>query len=408
MATIKIIHYTSKKYKDKTSPVLLRLTIQRKIRNFSLPDNYTCLPRQWDKRNSRFNFRYPNYDDANTRLTEAYAKAENIIRSLNRKNNDEGFTHDEFAELFKKKSNKLYLLQYFDQRIKRIAEVGSAGNAAVYLDSKKQFEIFFETDLEMSKVTLKQLNLYVEKCYKKGLKDTTIHARLRTLRALFNIAKKEEGLENYPFEAFNWKQFNLKTEKRALSKGDVCKIRDFNLESDSTLFDAKNYWLLSLYCAGLNFSDHAKLEAANIISEEGDKTLVYVRSKTKKTLKIPLIEQALEILNYYLNQNYGKKYIFPILDPDVHQTPHQINTRIKTALKKYNGELNEFALKVGIEKHLTSYVARHSFATILKKELVSTDLISELLGHHEGPISTQIYLDEYTYSQKADAIRKLL
>jgi len=408
MATIKIILYTSKKYTDKTSPVLLRLTINRKIRNFSLPDNYKCLPMQWDKRNCRFNHKYPEYDDANARLTETYVKAESIIRELNRKSNDEGFTHDEFAELFRKKNNQLYLFQYFDQIINRLDKVGKIGNRDVYRDTKHQFENFFsDPEIEMSKITVKHLNLFVEQCQTKGLKGTTMHSRLRTLRSLFNKARKEEGLENYPFEKFDWSQLNLETEKRAITKDDLLKIYNYKLEPNQPGFDSHNYFMFSYFCYGLNFGDMAKLEPENIIDEGGQMILKYYRSKTKKIIRVPLSEYALEILKYYQDSNYGHKYIFPILNPETHVTKQQIRTRIKTALKKFNAEMQGIAEEIGIDKHITSYVARHSFATILKKSNVGTAVISEMLGHHSESV-TQTYLDEFDLSDKTNAAKKLI
>lgn len=408
MATIKIILYKSKKYKDKTSPVLLRLTINRKIRNFSLPDNYTCLPGQWDRRNSRFNFKYPDYDEANERIDEFVNKAKKIVRELNKKNNDEGFTHDEFAVLYRKKNNQLYLFQYFDQIITRLDKAGKIGNRDVYQDTKNQFETYFgDPDRGMSKITIKDLNLFVEQCQAKGLKESTVHFRLRTLRSLFNKARKEEGLENYPFEKFDWSQLSLETEKRAISKDDLLKIYNHKMEPNQPGFDSRNYFLFSYFCYGLNFGDMTKLEPENIVSDGDQKTLRYYRSKTKKFIRVPLSEYALEILKYYQDSNFGNKYLFPILNPEIHVTPQQIRNRIKTALKKFNADLRELALTLEIDKHITSYVARHSFATILKKSSVATAIISEMMGHKSESV-TQTYLDEFDISEKSNAAKNLI
>lgn len=407
MATLKIIHYTSKKYSDKTSPVLLRLTIDRKIRNISLPDNFRCKTNQWSKKNNCFTPNYPNYLDANLRLEEIMKFAREIEIKLNRKNKNKGFSHEEFIREFKLKSKGLFLFDYFDQVIKRLEQAGKIGNMQAYQDAKNQFAKHFNSDIEMSKVTLKHLNSFVESCQAEGQKDTTISVRMRTLRALFNKARKEESLENYPFEKFNWSQLNLETEKRAISKTDLLKIYNHKLEPGEPFFDSRNYFLFSYFCYGMNFSDMALLKPKNIVKDSGETLLMYRRVKTKKTIKLSLSDYALEILNIYQNSNFGNQYIFPILNPGIHKTPLQIKTRLKTAIKKFNEEIRELALSLGIEKHITSYVARHSFATILKKENIGTAIISEMMGHSSESV-TQTYLDSFDNSTKTEAAKKLI
>jgi len=406
MATLKIVHYRSKTYSDKTSPILLRLTIDRKPKYFGFADNYKCFAGQWDKRNNKFNHKYPNYDEINVKLSEAVTKAEKIIRDLNDKNNNE-FSFDEFAEQFNKKSSKLFLFEYFDQVIDRFNQAGKVGNSGCYADVKRQFQYFFDNDIEISKITLKHLNLYVERCQAKKQKDTTISYRLRTLRALIYKARKEEGLENNPFQKFDWGQFNLETEKRAITKEEILKIHNLKLEPGQPGFDTRNIFMFSYFCYGLNYGDLAKLEPENIIVNGEHKTLKYYRSKTRKLFEIGLNDMSLEILNYYLNSNFGNKYIFPILNPEIHKTPIQIKTRIQTALKKFNSEIRIIAESLGITAHLTSYVARHTFATVLKKSNVETAIISEMMGHSSESV-TQTYLKGFDNSTKTNAAKNLL
>ena len=68
--------------------------------------------------------------------------------------------------------------------------------------------------------------------------------------------------------------------------------------------------------------------------------------------------------------------------------------------------LKEIAKIIGIE-HLTSYVARHSYATVLKNSGVNIALISETLGHSDLK-TTQIYLDSFENSQIDEALENLL
>ncbi len=407
MATLKIAHFSTRKYTDGTSPVYLRLTIDRKIKYYPFTDNFKCLEKQWDKRNTCFNFTFPGYNKANQRLSSVKKRAQDIISDLNERNQDTGFSFDEFSDEFIKSKNELFLFQYFDQVIERLNKAGKIGNMLIYKDAESQFKKHFINDIEMAKVKLKHLNSFVENCQANGQKDTTISVRLRTLRALFNTAKKEDDLENYPFEKFNWKQFNLDTEKRAISKSALLKIFNCNLAPGQPFFDSRNLWMFSYICYGMNFTDMALLEPKNITINEGETVLIYRRVKTKKIIKLSLSEYALNILDIYQNNNFGNKYIFSILNPEIHKTPLQIKTRLKTAIKKFNEEIRKLAHGLGIEKHITSYVARHSFATILKKENIGTAIISEMMGHSSESV-TQTYLDGFDNSTKTEAAKKLI
>jgi integrase len=419
MANFKIVFFKSKVYSDKTSPVFLRVTIDRKTKYFPFPDNFKCLPKQWSKKDNEFKSTYPDHEKANEKLRLFYDKARFISMELNKKNNDSGFTFDEFTAELKRKTQRLFVFDYFDQIIERLKAAGKIGNAITYQDTKAQFKSFFLDsktnnmnentidEIEMKSIELKDLNKFVEYCQEKGHKDTTISVRMRTLRALFNRAKKEEKLENYPFSGFNWSQFNLETVKRAISKSDLLKIYNHEIEPGQKGFDSKNYWLFSYFCYGLNFIDVAKLEPKNIVTDEEQKLLVYTRTKTKRIVRVPLSEPALNIIAIYKNQNFGSKYIFPILNPEIHKTATQIKYRVQTALKKVNKEMNQIASDLKIEKHLTSYTARHSFATILKRENIPTAIISEMMAHKNESI-TQVYLDGFDNETKAAAAKKLI
>ena len=144
----------------------------------------------------------------------------------------------------------------------------------------------------------------------------------------------------------------------------------------------------------------ALLTSDNII----DNRLVYFRKKTKKLIKLPLQEKAIRIIQYYQNKN--RKYIFPILF-DTHVSELQKRYRIHDVIADINKYLKEIGKELNIPINLTTYVARHSFATVLKREGVSTSIICESLGHSSEKV-TQIYLDSFENSQIDAAMQNLL
>lgn len=123
---------------------------------------------------------------------------------------------------------------------------------------------------------------------------------------------------------------------------------------------------------GINFTDMAFLTDKNF---EGER-LVYIRQKTKKQIMLPLQEKAIEIVNRYRSSQ--RKYVFPILD-NRERTPRQIRNRIYDVLDNVNGYLADIGKELGIELKISSYTARHSYATVLKRSGVSTSVISESL-----------------------------
>jgi len=139
----------------------------------------------------------------------------------------------------------------------------------------------------------------------------------------------------------------------------------------------------------MNFVDMIRLSWDNIQSN----SIVYIRSKTKGRFVIKILSPLQDVLDYYKLTYNQTNYVFPILLKE-NMSPIQIENRKSKTLKKFNKDLKEIALLVGINKKLTSYVARHSFATNLKQLGVSTDIISESMGQQNINI-TNAYLKEF-------------
>ena len=146
--------------------------------------------------------------------------------------------------------------------------------------------------------------------------------------------------------------------------------------------------------------DIAYLTKENLI----DGRLIYTRRKTGKLIKIPLQPQAMELIEKYGNKN--NSYLFPILS-DFHKTEQQRANRVHKVITKVNQRLKEVGKALDIPIDLTTYVARHSQATVMKKAGVSTSIIRELMGHSSERV-TQIYLDSFDNEQIDAAMKNLL
>jgi len=121
-----------------------------------------------------------------------------------------------------------------------------------------------------------------------------------------------------------------------------------------------------------------------------------------------LMPEAQQIIEKYGKQPCnGEDYIFPILNRQIHQTEQQIFNRLHKVMAKVNDNLEQLSKKIGLKNPLTTYVARHTFATVLKRSGVNIAIISESLGHSDLS-TTQIYLDSFENSQIDEAMKNLL
>lgn len=401
MATIKIL-LREKPNKEGQFPIVLRITKDRKIKLISLGIN--CLKNDWNEKEACFKKSYPNHIQRNRSLLNWKQKALSIIDSFNLDNTD--FTLNQFEERFRNKEpNKITVLEFWDDKINDLNLSGRTGNARAHRDTKNSFFRFCKNQKILFKeINVELLDKYETHLRSTGSNDGGIGVRMRELRAVFNDAIKKGIVDEkyYPFKSYKVSKLKGRGFKKALSRDEVLKIINLNEIDYSHLIEAKHLFVFSYYTRGMNFYDMMKLRWENI----DDDKIIYTRSKTKGRFIIKILAPVKEILNYYKNINTKTGYVFPILLKE-DLTPMQIENRKAKKLKKFNSDLKKIAEILGIEKALTSYVARHSFATNLKQLGVSTDIISQAMGHQHIAI-TSAYLKDFENEIIDDANELLL
>ena len=405
MPDLKIILFDSpsKQLADGNFPIVLRLTHQRKRKYFSLGKQ--CLPKQWNKETCRFRKNFPDHQQENDVLLAVQSRASDILREFER--DGIPFSFRQFEAKFLQLERTSNLRDYFTHWIDKFMKEGKVGTASPYRTTLNAIEDFCtqrkfskRQEFKLSDIDYRFLIDFEHWLRtERDCKDTTISVYMRTLRAVLNKAIREKLLkrENYPFEEYRLSE-RLKTEtpKRAIRREDVKAIEGLELKKDSPLHFARDIFLFSYYTRGMNFVDIANLTPANL----SDGRLIYIRSKTKKPFNIKLLPQALEILQYYAHHNPMQgPYLFPIFDENVHQSEEQKYHRRKTALRTVNRGLKEIAEMLELENlNLTSYVSRHTYATVLKKAGTNISVISEALGHQSERV-TQVYLKQFENSE---------
>jgi integrase len=164
------------------------------------------------------------------------------------------------------------------------------------------------------------------------------------------------------------------------------------LDPVSALAETRQYFLFSYYGQGINFIDIAQLQWKSLVQDR----IVYTRSKTGKIIQFKVLPPVQAIIEQYkaFTGSHPENYIFPILNRLKHVTAVQIDNRVTKVLKRVNNELKEMARLAQIDANLTTYVARHTYAMVLKKSNIPTAVISEALGHQTESI-TQVYLKSF-------------
>lgn len=416
MASLKLFLRVDKVIKRNFEyPVILQIIKDRKKKILYTP--FTCNKEFWDfKTNLPDKKKHPNYKSFYRSLETIRNRAEDLIFELEREKESSGFdyTIEDFVFLFVGKKNQaLTVSEYFTEVINRFESTGKFGNATVYKTTCSALFKFHPGRLLMFRdIDYKFLRNFEEYLISKGNKPNGIYVYMRTLRALINFAIKEDHCkqEIYPFKnkfinpnGYEPSKLSRPTRKRALTEAQIKLIINCEVPVGTHLYDSKNVFLFSFYNRGMNFRDIALLKPNNI---QGDR-LDYTRAKTGKNFSVKLLQPAKDIIEFYSRNNTNSDYLFPVIK-EHNKTPKQINTRIITALKVVNKDIREIAAMAGLDvTDITSYVARHSWGTILKRKGVSTSKISEGYGHSNEKI-TQIYLDEFEQSDLDRENEKLL
>lgn len=287
----------------------------------------------------------------------------------------------------------------YESYISRLKENGSLNTAISYECSLASIKSVMEKPkrLSFSEVTVDFLKEYQERMIKQGRSLTTISMYLRSLRSLFNEAVATGVIKQDIVPFGKWRfgvPSGIVTEKKALKLPDIQKLFTYKPENESEQW-ALDMWRFSYLCNGINLKDVANLKFKNI--QEG--RISFIRAKTKektrapKSIKAIITKDVQEIMNRWAaKDSFSENYVFSILQHGL--TPmHQLR-KIQQAIKTINKYVNRIAMRLGIEKHVTTYSARHSFSTVLKRKGVPIEFISEALGHSSKKI-TEIYLDSF-------------
>lgn len=346
-------------------------------------------------------------------------EANDIIAIIGQKT----FSFDRFDAMYSKARNKadVTIEALFYEYIKDLQAEERIGTAMSYSDAMRAFKAFKPT------ATIHDINgkflydfqkFFTSERYVKGFKDklgkqyparikkagslTTVGIYTRSLRTIYNqaITKGLISKQDYPFHKNEYRIPHPANKKRALKSTQLRTLWNYEPQEPQAI-KAKDFFLISYLAKGMNISDIARLRQSNF-KEDG--SIIYLRKKTErrvqKQIRVIITEKLREAIDRQKVIKMGKDpFIFDVIsDRDTEQVKkkkiNQFTTNLNRWLKKISREL-EFPFEV------TTYYARHSFATVMRNSGASMEMISEDLSHSDLRV-TQNYVGSLEDDQQRE------
>lgn len=276
---------------------------------------------------------------------------------------------------------------YIDFRIARKREAGKESTADLYRAVRNRLYRFGRgASLQWADITAARVDEFAGALRAEGLAVNTVNSYLSSLRALYHAALRD-GLPapaRDPFAGMHLKR--EETAKRALKIAEINRVMRTDYPSELSLREALDLFIFSYLACGIPFVDLAYLTKKNIRKDE----IVYYRRKTGVLIRVGITPAMRLLLRKYGQK--GSPYLFPVLaaGKDGYED-------YKAALRKYNSLLAIIGARLHLSVKLTSYVARHSWATEALRQNIPVAVISQALGHTSEK-TTRIYLAQLDQS----------
>jgi len=385
--------------KEGKCPVSIRITYERKKRYY--PTEYSLTQDEFSK--VQASKPRDKYKDIALSLQASENIAAGILKQMPL------FTFEAFEKRYLSNSGANDILKNaYALKVEDLRENSRLGTVVTYECAIGSLQKF-HPGATFAHVTPTFLNKYENWMTAKGNSRTTVSIYLRTLRSIYNDAIRDGLISRdlYPFGRRKYEVPSGRNIKKALSIEEIELIFKYPAAPGSEEM-ARDYWLFLYLANGMNVKDMALLKYGNI---KGD-YIEYDRAKTINTKREyePIQVYLLDHLKYLIDK-YGNKQkgpddlIFPILKKSL--SPKRQKELISLKVHVMNHWMKVIAQKLGIDKKVTTYFARHSFATVLKRSGLSKEFIGDSLGH-SSDTTTERYLGSFEDSRKKEAAETLM
>lgn len=355
---------------------LIRLIISAKGRTVPYSLNiYVNELEDWDYENHVVKSSDPKFKRKNLMLQTAFDKAEKTLDDL--------ALNGKLPSSAKKIRDLLAPVRevpLFNDYYREILKTKEKGTFAVYDNTIKQIELLMGKEIEFEDTTMAWLRKFETKRKNKGAVTNTVSIDMRNIRSVFNTAITDRiiSADLYPFRSFKIK--SEETRKRSLTKSQLIQLRDFETDKREYV----DIFMLIFYLIGINAIDLLHAKESDVV----DGRLEYRRAKTSKLYSVKIEPEAQEIIDRYK----GKNFLLNICDR--YDNYKNYISRLNKSLKLVGTEFEIGKQRSGnaLFPELSSYWARHTWATIAAEIDTPDAVISQALGHSAANKITEVYI----------------
>lgn len=382
--------------KDGTYPIVMRINHNRS--SASLATGLSVCEGEWNS-NTREIRPGATVSTSVTRLNNSLNKRRAAALDLIMKKHDEGrlasLSVQQVKSLIVNRHTAYSIFEYGYRQIKEMELAKKYGNARMYrciLSALRKY--VGGADLTFNDISYSFLKRYESVFRSRGGSTNGFWTYAKVIRALFNRAIKEGFIKAHESPFIDYRISPTPTKKRAISISSIKAIMTADVSGDSGLLQAQDIFILSFSLMGANFKDLALLK----VNQCFEGRVRYTRAKTGHCFDILIPDVAATIISKYSDGKNPDDYLLPIVR---RKKPKEVERDIEWGRKIYNRKLKELGIVANVNENLTSYVSRHSFASIAKGNGVPVSAISEMLGHNSIR-TTQIYLTSLS-NEKLDS-----
>ncbi len=380
-STLSILFWLNRQRgKNETFPIYARITLNGKRMELATHVYVNLL--HWDQKNQRVKGTGEQSRKSNASLIQMSGTLQGLYTQLSML--DGCVSLEELKNSYLgKKVNQKSLLDAFAFHNKRFLEKVASGRNSDrtykrYEITKEKISSFLNEQYQLDDLPLSQIqfgfasDLEHYLCISSMIGSNTAMKYIKITKQVLKLAVDQGWITNNPIGGFKCSYEN--PQREILTMAEIETI--YNKPLLPRLGQVRDVYIFCCF-TGLAFTDVCGLTSGNIISGiDGEKWIMTDRQKTGTLEEVPLLPVALEILDKYSTDLLlqKKKQLLPLCSN-----------------QRFNGYLQEIADICGIDKHLTSHTARHTFATTVTLENdVPIETVSRMLGH-KSIRTTQIY-----------------
>lgn len=399
MSTLKL-KFRPSSVPNAVGTLYFQVTHKRKVKWIST--GYNVFPHEWDELTEAVIV--PAVGERKSALALIQCKLNVAIKQwhviLDRmERSHKSYTVEDLCEAFTHEQSLTTVFVFLQEQVAKKERMKRKGTARTYGNAYRRFKAFREDiDLSFSELTPDMIECFEAWLIDRRLKQNSIRCYLRTLNTLFSKAM-DEGLLSNPNLFCHVRLSYVNTAKRAISEKELKLIASLQLPADSITSLARDLFMFSFYMRGMPFVDIAYLRKSDL--KNGMWT--YSRKKTRQALVVECEKAQQKIIDRYARLAHDSPYLFPIITKDDGTEYEQYQRKqlnINRALKRVGN-------MVGLKMPLTTYVARHTWASVARDMNIPISIISEGMGHNSIK-TTQVYLDSIDISKINEANKKII